>query len=73
MEIDECLEIKKLRDYKRGANISYENLGHALGVTGITVYNWMRLRHAPSPVVKKAINAYLIDQGKKALIQSFGN
>ena len=42
MNKTETEEIKQLRAYKEKSGLSYDKLGHALGVHSHTIYDWFR-------------------------------
>jgi DNA-binding transcriptional regulator YiaG len=52
-------EVERLRAYKERAGLSYDNLGHALGVHSQTVYHWITGKHKPSQMARRLIRNYL--------------
>ena len=59
MEFDEVEELRKYRDRK---NKTYPQIAKALGVSHISVYNWIKGRRKPSKVARRLIREYLEDR-----------
>jgi len=60
MNKTESKEIQLLRSHKAESGLSYQKLGQALGVHGMTIYNWFRGKQRPSAIAKRLIVAYLL-------------
>lgn len=60
MEKKESKEIQLLREHKKENGLSYDKIGQALGIHGMTVYNWFRGKQQPSAMAKRLIRAYLL-------------
>jgi len=61
MKNKELKEIQLLRLHKKESGLSYEKIGQALGVHGMTIYNWLRGKQQPSSMAKKLIRTYLLN------------
>lgn len=52
-------EVERLRTYKEKSGLSYDKIGHGLGVHSQTVYLWLIGKHKPSQMAKRLIRNYL--------------
>jgi len=55
----ETEEIQRLRAFKEKSGLSFDKLGHTLGVHAHTVYNWFRGHQQPSFMAKNLIQDFL--------------
>ena len=61
----ESKEIQLLREFKKETGWSYNKMGSAIGVNGMTVYNWLRGHQEPSDMAKKLIRQFILDSETK--------
>ncbi len=65
MKKKESKEIQLLREFKKDSGWSYLKLGNAIGVNGMTVYNWFRGKQEPSTIAKKLIKHFILEYESK--------
>ena len=54
-------ELKMLKEFKEKSGWSYQKIGQAMGIHGQTVQGWLTGKYKPSPVFKKMLRAFLIE------------
>ncbi|MCM8811957.1 MAG: helix-turn-helix domain-containing protein [Candidatus Omnitrophica bacterium] len=53
-------QIEKLREIKKRRGLSYDELGHEIGVHSMSVYRWLKYGRSPkSRAVRRAVDQFL--------------
>lgn len=53
-------QIEKLREIKERRGLSYDELGHEIGVHSMSVYRWLKYGRSPkSRAVRRAVDQFL--------------
>jgi len=60
MKKKESKELQLLREFKKERGLSYDKIGHLLGVHGMTVYAWFTGKQQPSSMARRLITELLL-------------
>jgi len=51
--------VEILREFKKRSGWSYEKIAREIGVSMLTVQNWIKGKYTPSPLARKEIEIFL--------------
>lgn len=54
-------EIKMLKEFKEKSGWSNQKIGEAMGLHGQTIQGWLSGKYKPSPMAKRLLRAFLIE------------
>ena len=66
VDMNESIELVRLREFKKESNWSYSKIAARLGLHVQTVMFWFQGSHEPSPLAREKIRAFLEEYSYRA-------